>query len=158
MNRDLLARDDRLRLPRYTTDTAPALIGFGAAAISAPPQGYARNIAAVPADARMIEAGQVPTARGLALTLEDHLRRDVIERLTCGLRVDLDAVCVRHAVSAAVFEPELARIDALCGEGLARRVRGQVAGSEATRALVRVVASVFDARLAGTAGTHAPAL
>ncbi|MFF8801842.1 MULTISPECIES: oxygen-independent coproporphyrinogen III oxidase [unclassified Methylobacterium] len=141
----------------YTTDAAAALIGFGASAISALPQGYAQNAAAVPAYARMIEAGQVPTVRGLALTPEDRLRRDVIERLMCDLRVDLDEVCARHAVSTAVFEPELARIDALCGEGLARRVRGQVAVPEAARALVRVVASVFDARLPGTVGTHAPA-
>lgn len=142
----------------YTADAAPALLGFGASAISALPQGYAQNATAVPDYAAMIAAGRLPTVRGLALTPEDRLRREVIERLMCDLRVDLDEVCARHAVSPEVFRPELARIDALCGEGLARRVRRQVAVPEAARALVRVVASVFDARLAGTAGTHAPAL
>ncbi|UMY16154.1 oxygen-independent coproporphyrinogen III oxidase [Methylobacterium organophilum] len=142
----------------YTTDAAPALIGFGASAISALPQGYAQNAATVPAYARLIEAGRVPTVRGLALTAEDRLRRAVIERLMCDFAVDLDAVCAEHGVATDLFATELARLDALCGDGLAHRDRERIAVTEAGRPLVRVVAAVFDARLARAPATHAPAL
>jgi zinc transport system permease protein len=54
-----------------------ALIGLGASAISSLPQGYAQNAATTPAYRQAIAAGSFATARGLALTQEDRLRRDL---------------------------------------------------------------------------------
>ncbi len=131
----------------YTTDRAPALIGLGASAISSLPQGYAQNAPSVPAYRTAIQAGRLPVARGVALTPDDRLCREVIERLMCDLAVDLAEVCGRHKVEVARFEPELARIDVLVGEGLARRRGARIEVGADARDLVRVVSAVFDARL-----------
>jgi oxygen-independent coproporphyrinogen-3 oxidase len=143
----------------YTTDDAPALIGLGASAISALPQGYAQNAAAVPAWREAVEAGRLPVVRGVALSPEDRLRREVIERIMCDLAVDLDEVCRRHGVPVDHFAPELARIEVLEGEGLARRRAARIEVREDARDLVRVVGAVFDGYLdpAGSA-RHAPAV
>ena len=80
----------------YTTDAAPTLIGLGASAIGRLPQGYVQNEPTVRAYAAAIGAGRLATCKGFALTLEDRLRGDLIERLMCDFRVDVDAVCRRH--------------------------------------------------------------
>ena len=51
----------------------------------------------------MIEAGDCATAKGLALTAEDALRADIIERLMCDLRVDLPAVLLGAAPTRATI-------------------------------------------------------
>ena len=54
------------------------------------PQGYVQNAPTAAAYAKEIEADRLATVRGVALTADDRLRRDVIERVMCDLEVDLD--------------------------------------------------------------------
>jgi oxygen-independent coproporphyrinogen-3 oxidase len=106
--------DGRLRrnFQGCTTDAAGTLLGFGASSISSLPGGYAQSLTDIAAYGDAVRQGRLATARGLVLTPEDRLRRDVIERLMCDLAVDLDAVCDRHGVAAAAaFERELATLD-----------------------------------------------
>jgi oxygen-independent coproporphyrinogen III oxidase len=142
----------------YTTDPAPALIGLGTSAISSLPQGYAQNASATVEYRRHILEGRLPTARGLALTREDRLRREVIERMMCDLKVDLASVCERHHADAARFAPELEMLDALSADGLVSRSGMRIEIPEEARPLVRSVCAVFDARLQQGAGRYAPAL
>ena len=60
----------------YTTDDAPALLGFGASAIGSLPQGYVQNAPTALAYGKAIEAGGLAIVRGVALTADDRLRRD----------------------------------------------------------------------------------
>jgi oxygen-independent coproporphyrinogen III oxidase len=112
----------------YTTDAAPVLIGFGASAIGSLPQGYVQNASAAAAYAKEIESGRLAAVRGVALTVDDRLRREAIERLMCDLEVDLEAVGSQHGADPAPLK-EAAAIGLLrfiC-DGLAhwdgRRVR-----------------------------------
>ncbi|HUD53138.1 oxygen-independent coproporphyrinogen III oxidase, partial [Parvibaculum sp.] len=74
----------------YTTDAAPALIGLGASAIGALPQGYVANEIAIERYKTLVRAGRLPVTRGIAISDDDRLRRHVIERLMCDMKVDLD--------------------------------------------------------------------
>ncbi|MHB1302570.1 MAG: oxygen-independent coproporphyrinogen III oxidase [Acidiphilium sp.] len=65
----------------YTVDDADVLIGFGASAISALPQGYAQNATRTTDYLASIEKAGFAIARGIALTEEDGLRRAIIERI-----------------------------------------------------------------------------
>ncbi len=154
----LKAGDLKRNFQGYTTDAAPVLIGFGASAISSYPQGYAQNTSSTPEYRKAVLAGELATARGLALTEEDRLRREVIERLMCDLAVDLGEVCRRHGIAPDHFGPELAAVDRLAGEGLARREGVRVSVPEEARPLVRVLCAAFDARLSASAGRHARAI
>ena len=137
----------------YTTDDAPALIGFGASAIGTLPQGFVQNLPDVRGHARAVAAGRLPVARGLALTADDRRRAAIIERLMCDLKVDLSGFG-----GAPAFRPELARLGALAADGLAVLDGPRVTVPEDARPLVRVVAAVFDRYLDPAAGRHSKAV
>ncbi|GEO15459.1 oxygen-independent coproporphyrinogen III oxidase [Microvirga aerophila] len=144
----LAARQGEGRLHRnfqgYTTDDAPALIGFGTSAIGSLPQGYVQNAPTTAAYLAAVMDGRLPTIRGVALTDEDRLRRTIIERLMCDFSVDLNQVGLAHATTAPDFSRELQAIDDLAQEGLVTRDGLAVSVPEDSRALVRNVCAVFD--------------
>jgi oxygen-independent coproporphyrinogen-3 oxidase len=133
----------------YTTDEAATLIGLGASGIGALPEGYVQNAARTVDYRAAIAAGRLATVRGVRLTAEDRLRREIIERLMCDLEVDLAAVAGRHGRIAADFEGELARIAPLAQHGLATVSAGVVSVPEHARPYVRHVCAAFDSYLAG---------
>lgn len=129
----------------YTTDGAPALIGFGASAIGSLPQGYTQNAASLPEYRNRLRSGSLATARGVRLSEEDRLRRDVIEQLMCFGHVDLAATAARHGSDAAVFGDAAPALAALAADGVIVWDGARVAMRPAAEVLVRAVASVFDA-------------
>lgn len=131
----------------YTTDDAPVLLGFGASSIGALPQGYVQNVAATAQWHQAMELGGLPIARGIALAGEDRLRRAVIERLMCDLRVDLADLAAAHGATIDLFAPELEALEPLIADGLATRRGSVVEVPERARAFTRVVCAVFDPRL-----------
>jgi oxygen-independent coproporphyrinogen III oxidase len=132
----------------YTTDESGTLIGFGASAIGTLPGGYVQNDPSAVAYRAAIAAGQLATARGCALTEEDRLRRDIIERLMCDLKVDLAERCAAHNSDADRFAAELSKLDALANDGLVERVGCKISIPEPARPFVRTVCAVFDAYIA----------
>ncbi len=140
----------------YTTDDAPVLLGFGASAIGMLPQGYVQNLTATPAWHTALDGGALPVARGYALTAEDRLRRDVIERLMCEGAVDLDAVLAQHAFPADTFAAEGPRLATLEEDGLVVRSGPQLRVAAEARAFTRCVAAVFDTRLPATQTAAGP--
>jgi oxygen-independent coproporphyrinogen III oxidase len=152
--------DGRLRrnFQGYTDDPADALIGFGASAIGQSARGHVQNVTDIKAWRERIEAGELATARGLALTEDDGLRGEIIERLMCDLRVDVPAVLQRRGFAADHLDGTLDALGPLLADGLVRVDRGVIVVPEAMRALVRRVASAFDAYLDPAAGRHAVAV
>ena len=55
-----------------------------------------QNAPTAAAYGKEIEAGRLATVRGVALTADDRLRRDLIERVMCDLEVDVVAVAAEH--------------------------------------------------------------
>jgi oxygen-independent coproporphyrinogen-3 oxidase len=150
---DLLARRQREgRLRRnfqgYTTDKSEILIGFGTSAIGSLPQGYVQNAGSGVSYRSAIGAGTLATSRGVALTAEDRLRRDVISRLMCDLRLDLAEMCAMHGTGTDHFAAELPRLDELAAEGLVERTGALISLPEHARPFVRLVCAVFDQFLA----------
>jgi len=141
----------------YTTDTAPALIGFGASAIGALRQGYVQNHAEVPAWRAALLDGELPVARGVALTGEDRIRREIIERLMCDLGVDVAAIAHRHGRAPAIFAGALRELQSLARDGLVIVDGWHVRVPDDRRVGVRLVCAAFDAYL-NKAGTHSVAV
>ncbi len=142
----------------YTSDDAPALIGLGASSISSLPQGYVQNRPEVMAWRKAVEAGELPVARGIALSDDDRLRRAVIERLMCDLEVDLDAVGAPYGKSSGDFAAEVAALKPLIAEGFVAAAGNRLRVPAEARAAVRLVASVFDTYLANSKAVHAVAV
>lgn len=129
----------------YTTDGAPALIGFGASAIGALPQGYVQNATSAAAYGRLIESGGLATSRGIALHAEDRLRRDVIERLMCDLEVDVVDVAREHGADPTALIADARGLARFVEDGLATWDGHRVEVTEKGRPFVRSVAVLFDA-------------
>jgi oxygen-independent coproporphyrinogen-3 oxidase len=160
---DALARaclDGKLRrnFQGYTDDPADALIGFGASSIGQSARGYIQNVSGIKGWRERIEAGELATARGLALTPDDGLRGDIIERLMCDLCVDVPAILARRGFPADHLDAELASLKPLIVDGLVRIDHGVILVPGATRNLVRRVACAFDAYYDPAAGRHAVAV
>jgi oxygen-independent coproporphyrinogen-3 oxidase len=147
----------------YTTDRADVLLGFGASAIGMLPEGYVQNTPDVRAWEHAIEAGTLPVCRGIALDDDDRLRRAVIERLMCDMAVDLDAIARRFGRPGYDWNAEREMLRQLEADGLVDLDGTAVRVRPESRALVRVVAAVFDRYLdqcadATTAPKHAIAV
>lgn len=142
----------------YTTDNADALIGLGASAISRCPQGYAQNASAVADYREAVLRGALPTARGVSFTAGDRLRADVIERLMCDFRVDLEALCKRHRLPLAELDTDLGRLMPIVADGLAHCDGAVISIPAACHNLTRIVCTAFDARSGLTSGGHSAAL
>jgi oxygen-independent coproporphyrinogen-3 oxidase len=133
----------------YSCDSADALIGLGASAISTLPQGYAQNIAEPGAWARAIDGGAFATARGVALSAEDRTRRAIIERLLCDFEVDLGP-----DGGASRFADALRQCAPLAADGLARIEGDTIAITPRGRPFARLVAQCFDAYRAESPARH----
>ncbi|SHI63499.1 oxygen-independent coproporphyrinogen III oxidase [Wenxinia saemankumensis] len=122
----------------YTTDAAGTLIGLGASAISRYAQGYLQNAAATDAWQKALEEGDLPVARGIALTPVDRTIAAIIESLMCYGRVDLAALPDETRPWAR--EMALAALTLYPGAG---ELAGQVLRLN-DFAAARLVAAVFD--------------
>jgi oxygen-independent coproporphyrinogen-3 oxidase len=142
----------------YTTDSATTLIGFGASGIGSLPQGYVVNDGEVHAYQRTIAGGRLATTRGVAVTPDDMLRREIIERLMCDLEIDLDAVAARHGADGGQFGPELASLAPLQADGLVEVTGRRILVTEDGRTLVRAVCAAFDRYLKAGEQRHSKAV
>lgn len=142
----------------YTTDAADTLLGLGASAIGRTPAGYVQNQAQELAWRKAVQAGELPIVRGVALTDDDRLNAEVIERLMCDLEVDLAEISGRHRRPVADLAAGKARLAPYADDGLVRIEEHRVMITEAGRLLVRTICTAFDAYFAPAAGRHSKAI
>ncbi len=133
----------------YTTDSAPTLVGLGASAIGALPNGYIQNAPVVPLYRASLMQGRLPIARGVALSAQVRLRRDIIERLMCDLCADLDAICASHRASPEELRESICALSELTARGVVSVVGARITVAPQWRAATRLVCAAFDAYLGG---------
>jgi oxygen-independent coproporphyrinogen-3 oxidase len=155
----IAAREKRLRrnFQGYTTDDADALIGFGASAIGWLPQGFVQNATDVAGYSRAIAQGTPATVKGFALSAQDLLRGEIIERLMCDLSVDVGVLAARHG-SDQSFEAEFAALVPLAEEGMVQIDGRRIRVTEDGRPFLRLVASAFDTYLPAGTARHSKAI
>lgn len=158
MTRALDAGTLRRNFQGYTTDPAAALIGFGASSIGALPEGYVQNAAPLRQYADAVKNGQLPIVKGIALSNEDRMRRDIIERLMCDLQVDLGNVAASNGLPAKRFSAELGALAPMVQDGLVEISGSVVRITEFGRPLMRTVCAVFDQYLETGVGRHSQAV
>jgi oxygen-independent coproporphyrinogen III oxidase len=137
----------------YTTAHADALIGLGASAIGRLPQSYAQNFVDIRGYGRAIDDGRLATAKGIALSPDDHIRGRIIERLMCDLAVDLAAFA-----DPGAFADERNRLAEFSAQGLVRMDGPRIQITEAGRPFTRLVAAAFDAYLPQNQARHSIAV
>ena len=142
----------------YTTHASRDLVSFGVSAIGQVGTLYIQNQKLLPQYQEAVRRGVLPSQRGVTMTRDDVLRRDVIQQLMCHGAVDFAATEARHGINfPAYFSGELDRLQSLIADGLVVLDPGRVRLTAAGRMLMRNVAMVFDA-YARPAASDAPPL
>jgi oxygen-independent coproporphyrinogen-3 oxidase len=133
----------------YTVRPATDTVAFGMTSISDIGGAYAQNAHKLKDWAEQIEAGIIPVDRGAAMSDDDVLRRFVINRVMCQLKLDLDEVAVQFgAPSRAQIAASLATgLDELSADGLVTFDGRLLRVTPLGQLLVRNVAMLFDAYL-----------
>lgn len=157
---DGLAAADRAgRLHRnfqgYTTDAAEVLIGLGASSISRTPKGFVQNHAQELDWRRAVEAGDLPVARGVALTEGDAFVSEIIERLMCDFVVDLAPIVRRRGRDLSNVAGAWSLLERFVDDGLVRIDGTVVAVTDLGRPFVRAVCAAFDPGAAALQQRHA---
>lgn len=129
----------------YSTHPDCDLIALGVSAISKVGATYSQNAKTLPEYYDLLEAGELPVVRGVALSREDLVRRAIIMGLMCQGRIDYEAIELSHLVDfRAQFEPELERLAELARDGLVEIEDDGVQLTPIGWYFVRAVAMVFD--------------
>ena len=142
----------------YTTDTSNLLLGFGASAIGHLPQGYVQNEVNIHAYSETIAGGRLATVKGYALSDDDRLRAEIIERIMCDFGVDLAPICARHGQAPQEMLKSSPRLRDLISRGVVELDGASLNVKDDSRFLVRSVAAAFDAHLDGSKQLHSRAV
>lgn len=132
----------------YSSHAQCDLVGLGVSAISRVNDVYAQNPTDLARYEQALDAGQLATAKGLRLSQDDLIRRDVIERLMCDMQIDFAAVSKRWNIDAPrYFADTLARLAGAECDGLVVREGDILRATPIGRLLIRHLAMAFDAHL-----------
>ncbi|HNJ06297.1 MAG TPA: oxygen-independent coproporphyrinogen III oxidase, partial [Leptospiraceae bacterium] len=145
-------RDGSLRrnFQGYSTRGGTELIGFGVTSIGEFNSGYAQNTKSLVDYYRAIEAGRLPTERGLILTQDDRLRKAVIRQLITGLELKFETIEQAFDVRfEEYFARELEAVGEFVDQGMLRFANRSLCVTEQGRFVIRNICMVFDAYLLG---------
>lgn len=139
----------------YSTWADTDLYAFGSSSISGLDRAFLQNAHDVNEYIALMEAGTLPVRRGLSLSDDDRLRREVISRLFCVLHVDKRDIGERFGIDFdRYFAAELEELAPLADDGLVELRPDHLQVTPRGQVLLRNVALVFDAYLRKTPATQ----
>ena len=138
----------------YSTHADCDLLGLGITSIGMVGSTYAQNVKTLDEYYDRIDQGRLAVFRGIALSRDDRLRRDVITRLICHFALDFGEVEQRWGiVFAEYFAAQLGSLEAMSRDGLIDLDSQGIRVRPAGRLLIRNVCMVFD-RYLGARGSQ----
>ncbi len=143
----------------YSSHAQCDLIGVGVSAIGNVGDTYSQNLKDLGAYYAAVEHRQFAICKGLKLTADDRVRRDVIQQLMCSGRVEYSRIQANHCVDfPAYFASELTSLEPMQTDGLLTATGDSIEVSDKGRLLVRNIAMAFDAYLRPRPATYSAAI
>ena len=132
----------------YTTQGDTDLLGLGVSAISMIGDSYAQNFKELKQYYQYVDERGDALWRGLALTRDDCIRRDVIKALICNFRLDFSAVEQKWQLNFRdYFAEDLALLAPLAKDGLVDIDDNGIQVTPKGRLLIRNICMCFDVYL-----------
>ena len=129
----------------YSTQPDCDLIGLGVSAIGRMGGTYSQNAKTMEEYVDMLDTGQLPIVKGLALSRDDLIRRAWIMAIMCQGHVQFDAFNEAWLIdSQKYFATELGQLESLQSQGLVELMHGGLQVTPKGWFFVRGVAMVFD--------------
>jgi oxygen-independent coproporphyrinogen-3 oxidase len=132
----------------YTTKGGADLIGVGLTSISELDGSYSQNYKEMDRYEAMIDAGKLPTHRGIALTQDDQIRKRAIMDLMGGFRLNFASLDKEFDInSKEYFKDALSKLGEFEADDLLKITDAAIEVSPTGRMVVRNIAMAFDAYL-----------
>jgi oxygen-independent coproporphyrinogen-3 oxidase len=132
----------------FTTRAGADLLGLGVSAISSLNNLYAQNVKKLSRYREALQAGRFPTERGLLLSRDDLVRREVIGGLMCRDHVDKRRIEARYGIEFDLyFWSEIEHLQPMVKDELLLLTADALDLTFLGRLFVRNIAMVFDGYL-----------
>ncbi|NCV85145.1 MAG: oxygen-independent coproporphyrinogen III oxidase [Oxalobacteraceae bacterium] len=132
----------------YSTHAESDLIACGVSAISSVGMCYSQNTKTLDDYYDRLDQGELPIVRGYQLTMDDVLRRFIIQRLMCNFELSIRSLEQAYPIKFAnYFRLELEALDELRAMGLLTIDSEWIEVTLKGRLLIRNVCMVFDRHL-----------
>lgn len=129
----------------YTTHAGTELLGFGATSISMLHDAYVQNHKQLKEYYQAVASDILPVSKGIKLTTDDILRRDVIMCIMSNFHLHKPEIEEKYHINFdEYFVQELEALKPLEADGLVNLSSKHIQVTEIGRLLVRNVAVVFD--------------
>ena len=129
----------------YSTQPDCDLIGLGVSSIGRVGATYSQNAKTMEEYCDLLDQGQLPVVRGLALSRDDLVRRAVIMALMCQGQVQFESINLAYLVDCSTyFAKELQDMQSLVDQGLVLLDETGIQVTARGWFFVRAVAMVFD--------------
>jgi oxygen-independent coproporphyrinogen-3 oxidase len=129
----------------YSTHADADLVSCGVSAISAVGLTYSQNVKTLDAYYSHLDRNELPIARGIRLSMDDVLRRHIIQMLMCNFELSIASIEQAYPITfAAYFETELAQLRQLDQDGLLTIDPEWISVTPRGRLLIRNICMVFD--------------
>ena len=141
----------------YSTQAGLDMYALGITSIGHTHNYYLQNHKRLSTYKQLVGNGRLPTQRGLLLTVDDHLRRRIIQDIMCRFELDIPAIEAEFEIEfGRYFDAELAALKPFEDDRLLQAGPHQLNITQKGRRFIRNIAMVFDAYLPGN-GDGAPA-
>lgn len=133
----------------YSTHADCDLVALGVSAIGKIGPTYSQNYRSLEDYYAKIDHHELPIMRGLVLSLDDQIRRDIIQALMCHFSLSKPDFERKFSIRFDdYFESELAILNTYVNEGLVTLDAASIKVSPKGRLLIRNICMVFDRYLA----------
>ena len=132
----------------YSTHADCDMVAMGVTAISQVNNIYSQNVRDEDSYYQMIDDGKLPLMRGLRLTADDMLRRELITQLICNFKLDINQFMTKQEINfGQYFEDEIKQLEIMQDDGLLNIDRDSITILPPGRLLIRNICMTFDAHL-----------
>ena len=132
----------------YSTHAEADLIACGVSAISSVGMCYSQNAKTLDEYYDRLDQGELPIVRGVQLTMDDVLRRFIIQMLMCNFELSIRSLEEAYPITfSAYFVTELEQLKELQQMGLLTVDDDWIEVSMKGRLLIRNICMVFDRHL-----------
>ncbi len=129
----------------YSTHRECDLVALGVSAIGHIGNVFAQSAVTTMEYEALIENGQLPISKGIAVDEDDLLRAEVIQSLMCYDKLSFDDFGKQHDIDfPSYFADEIERLRPLADDNLIKLDRSGIEITQQGRLLLRSIAMVFD--------------
>ncbi len=129
----------------YSTHAECDLIGLGITSIGSVGNSYAQNVKTLDEYATRLDADHLPVLRGIELSADDILRREIITQLICHFELDIASIEKKYKIGfKEYFGHEVELLGGMRADGLVQLDDACIRVQPRGKLLIRNICMVFD--------------